>query len=239
MKTIFFTAFDRPAYLRETLESWKRVRGTEDWHLYALIEPSRFIQETRELFFDLNASNPFKDIEILVNPQIYGPQHNPWVGMERLFHCSGNDFAVCTEDDHPVSDDILEYFTWADNTYRSDPSIGTVCAYSNTDGDPDKVSRRIGFSPWTWGTWRDRWYHTIGPTWDHDYSTFNGFPGNQSGFDWNLNTRVFPEKGISTIFPHASRSQNIGKFGAHAVPEFFEQSPSFTLHRNPVNFIEV
>jgi len=225
--------------LRETLESWKRVRGAKDWHLYALIEPSSHIQQTVELFNSLFDENPFASKEILVNPQIYGPQHNPWVGMERLLHQKSNDFAVCTEDDHPVSDDILEFFSWADEAYRDDPEVGTVCAYSKVSGLQDAVARYVGFSPWTWGTWRNRWQSVIGPTWDHDYSTYNGFPGNQSGFDWNLNTRVFPRLGLSTIYPQESRSQNIGVYGAHALPELFEQSPSFTLHRNPVAYKEV
>jgi hypothetical protein len=126
-----------------------------------------------------------------------------------------------------VSDDTLEYFEWASTVYETHPRVAAVCGYTEEQGPLDGVVLEKRFSPWIWGTWRDRWRKLIGPTWDHDYSTYNGHPGNQSGWDWNLNTRIYPEYGLYTAFPTSSRVQNIGVFGVHGTPGNFETSPSF------------
>lgn len=227
-KALFITAANRPNYFRETINSWRKARGFYDWNVVVRLEPSNFISEHKAIVDELEHPK----IQTLVNPQVYGVLHHPWVGFEELFNYC--DFVVRAEDDLTVSDDILEFFEWTAETYREDQEIAAAVGYSPVVGhDPDSAHRESYFSPWVWGTWHDRWHDFISPTWDHDYSTYNGSPGNEAGWDWNLNTRVLPDRNKKTIRPEISRVQNIGVWGVHGTPENFATAPSFFEHHDP------
>ena len=232
-RAMFLTAYDRPQYLIDTLRSWRKVRGFHDWPLYIRIEPSHMQDDILNIVRELEHPN----VHINVNPQVYGVLHHPWVAFEDLF--DRYDFVVRLEDDLMVSEDTLEYFEWASSVYESHPRVAAVIGYTGENGPDNGVRLAPEFCPWVWGTWRDRWRKLIGPTWDHDYSTYNGHPGNQSGWDWNLNTRIFPEYGLCAVYPTSSRVQNIGIYGVHGRPENFETSASFRLEREPVEYAEI
>lgn len=233
-KAVFLTAFNRLPYLQEVLHSWEHVRGLKDWHFVAMIEPSPLAQQIKEEFEEFVARAGLTDFEIHINPQVYGVLHHPWVGFERLL--KDYEFVVRAEDDLIVSEDILEYFNWAAPEFMSDTSVATIHAFSLTDGASNEATVVGHFSPLVWGTWRDRWVDVIGPSWDHDYSTFNGTPGNQSGWDWNLNSRIFPQFNLHAVEPTISRVNNIGIWGVHGTPDNFEPAPHFSGDQPPVQW---
>jgi len=237
-KAIFLTAYNRIPYLQQTLASWESVRGQEGWDFIASIEPGPMAQQVVEEFEEFASKTTFNTFDIRVNENVEGVLHHPWLCFEGLFGMGRYDFVVRAEDDLVVSNDILEFFSWSAHTYRDDAEVATVHAYTATDGPINSVRRSEAFSPWLWGTWRDRWAGLIGPTWDHDYSTFNGSPGFQSGWDWNLNTRIFPEYNLRSIVPVVSRANNIGLHGVHGTPENFERSDSFHFSFPMVQFTE-
>lgn len=241
MKRAFIlTAYNRPEYLAPVLDSLRSVRNWEDWHVVFSIEPSPVLHEIQRLIAPFLAKiRTETSFEVIVNPERYGVLHHPWVGFERLFREQGFDFVVRAEDDVLIANDTLEYFKWVSETYQDDPQIATAHAFSEgTQGDTAEVIRTPGFNPLVWGTWNDRWSDTLGPTWDHDYSTFNGHPGNQSGWDWNINTRLFPEKGWNSIRPVVSRSAHIGVIGTHGTAENFQELDGFSLTQNRQDFFE-
>lgn len=235
-RALFLTAYNRVAYLQQTLHSWETVRGLKDWHLVVMIEPSVVQDQIQEEVLYFCERLGLTDYQIYVNPERYGVLHHPWVGFERLLGPGVYDFVVRAEDDLVVSDDILEFFEWASEEYRDDPSVATVQAYSEGSGGASEVELLPAFSPWVWGTWRNVWRNLIGPTWDHDYSTFNGSPGHQSGWDWNLNTRIFPNKNLRSVTPRLSRSNNIGVHGIHGTAENFVQALEFHSHVEPQQY---
>lgn len=237
-KAIVLTAFNRLPYLQQTLASWEQVRDQEEWDFIASIDPSDITQQIVEEFEEFEAKTNFALFDIRVNREVQGVLHHPWMAFEGLFTFGRYDFVVRAEDDLVVSNDILEFFTWAAHHYRGDDQVATVHAYSITEGPINSVRKSEAFSPWLWGTWRNRWQDLIGPTWDHDYSTFNGTPGFQSGWDWNLNTRIFPEMDLRSVVPLCSRADNIGMHGIHGTPENFEQSDSFHFQYPRVAFTE-
>lgn len=225
MNALFFTAYDRMDYLRQTLDSWSNVRGIQDWHVVFRIEPSERQEDAAYLFQRFAAQAQLPSWEIITNPTRLGVLEHPYVGFSELFQRFN--FVVRAEDDLLVSDDILEYFTWAEKTYRNEIDVATINAFSKISGTDDGVFRQQRFNPWIWGTWRTVWETLLEPTWDHDYSSFNGVPGVESGWDWNIDTRLLSRFDYYCIYPENSRVQNIGLWGIHGTPDNLLTAESF------------
>lgn len=237
-RALLFTAYDRPDYLAEVLRTWSAVRGLDRWHVVARIEPGKYTDQIISMFTDFFERMNLDVASIVVNPSVLGVLHHPWVGFEDLF--KDYDFVVRTEDDLLVSVDILEYFEWASEHYDSDPVVASVHGFSaDVGGAPESVHRLTRCSPLVWGTWRPYWEEVMGPTWDLDYSTFNGFPGNESGWDHNLNTRIYPKLGLVGIYPVVSRVKNIGVYGTHSGPDNYYDAEEFLETTDPVAYHEV
>lgn len=225
MNALFFTAYDRPDYLRQTLRSWESVRGIQDWHVVFRVEPSERQHEIRDLFQVFAETMMLPSYEIIINEHRLGVLEHPYVGFNELFQRFN--FVVRAEDDLLVSDDILEYFSWAAEEYEHDIDVATINGFSKLSGTDSGVFRQQRFNPWIWGTWKYVWDRLLEPTWDHDYSTFNGVPGVESGWDWNIDTRLLAQNGYSCIYPRNSRVQNIGLWGVHGTPDNLLTAASF------------
>lgn len=224
-RALFFTAFDRVDYLRQTLRSWEAVRGLQDWHVVFRIEPGPRQQEAYDLCHIFSETMMLPSYDIIINDHVLGVLHHPWVGFNELFQ--DYDFVVRAEDDLLVSDDVLEYFSWAAEEYEHTDSVATVNAFSKFSGEDDQVYQLPRFNPWLWGTWRGVWQDIFAPLWDHDYSTFNGSPGVEAGWDWNIDTRLFPHYDFHAVYPCNSRVQNIGLWGVHGTPDNIQIAKSF------------
>lgn len=224
-KALFLTAYNRPNYFSQVLDSWSKVRGLDSWDIYISLEPSTSWREQELAAYE--AFSWHDNVEVVVNKEILGVLHHPWVGFQHLFIDRGYDFVVRAEDDLVVSADILEFFEFASSEFKDNESVAAVVAYTDEEGEADTVRLSQGFGPWVWGTWFDRWEGLIGPTWDHDYSTNSGIPGHKSGWDWNLNERIFPQHQLLSVVPTRSRVHNIGVVGTHAVAADYHSSPSF------------
>ena len=231
MRLVTMTVHRRPHYLRETLASWSRVRGLDRWCFEFAVEPSPELGEV------LRVIEEFGMGEAHVNGVREGVSRNPHVALSRAFRRA--DFAVLAEEDIVVSDDILEYFEWAEATYAAEPVLA-VCARSPLrEAERDAVRRIDKFEVQVWGTWSDRWERLLAPTWDFDYSTYTGEPGNHAGWDWNITERVMPSMFMQCVRPDASRVSHIGvEGGEHTTPETAEAdaSPTFEAHREPVAY---
>lgn len=236
-KAVVLTAYNRIPYLQEVLTSWKSVKSVEDWDFIASVEKSPVQEDVTYPIRNFLAEVPFNRSAIILRDTRLGVLEHPYTAMDELFTQHHYDFVFRVEDDLLVSNDVLDYASWASHTFESDKRVGAVCAYHDeVSSDTTGVFYTPEFNPLNWGTWRDRWIEYIGPTWDRDYSTFNGSPGNQSGWDWNINTRVFPRLGKTCVRPFVSRVQNIGREGTHAIPSEFPQSPSFSSDLSEVSF---
>ena len=229
---LLLTAFDRPRYLAPVLGSWAGVRGLDGWHLRVAVEPSPVVDEVVGLVRSFVDRTGHGDTEVVVNGTRLGVLENPYVHLDALFG-AGHGFVVRAEDDLLVADDVLELFAHVAATYADDPGVATAHAFSRrpAGGPADGLERAPEFCPWVFGTWRDRWQGLVGPTWDRDYSTWNVSPGFETGWDWNLNTRVFPAHGLQAVAPLVSRVQNIGAVGEHGTPDDLETAASFVAHQ--------
>jgi GNT-I family len=227
---VVFTVHNRPQYLTHTLASWARVRGIGDADLIFCCEPG--CPEAAALCAATSAWA--RSATVVINPVHYGVLSNPWHALETGF-TSGAGFVILAEEDTPVADDVLEFFTWARAEYEPDGQVAAVCAHS-LDGplanNPSAVFRCTMFSPIVWGTWAGRWYGLLRDTWDHDYS--------HNGWDWHVNG-LLVEHGLRVVKPVLSRSQHIGEHGgSHCTTEFFPQTvaESFRAHYDPQAYQE-
>lgn len=229
---LVFTATNRPFYFRPVLDAWIAVRGFAGWRPLVFVEPTPVAAQMAALAAAAGAA-------VVRNPVRRGVLSNPWHALDHAF-ADGADFAVLAEDDVLVSDDVLEYFTWAAASF-ADAHLLTVCAASFAPacapGHEQHTVRTKQFCPLVWGTWADRWTGVLRESWDHDYSS--GTPqAPQSGWDWNINLRVMAD--WDALAPVASRSTHIGEhLGAHTTAATFpgSQAPTFRPHRPPAPFV--
>lgn len=235
MRALLMTIYNRPGYLKEVLESWRYVDQLADWDVIFSIDPSDATETVVRMVKDF-ASEVETYVDVMVHPTKLGVLHHPWVALDALFS-EGYDFVVRTEDDLVVSTDVLRYFAWGDRNYSRDKRVATINAWSKEGGDPAETVAQVTFNSWGWGTWRDRWEEVLSPTWDHDYSTYNERPGFQAGFDWNLDTRIFPQRHLYSVAPRLTRIRNIGEWGVHGKPENLPPAPGFVQKRDPVEFL--
>jgi hypothetical protein len=227
----------RQKYLREALGTWGRARGIGDWHLIFALEPCRpgvfpvaeFTQWTRRVF---------ASAEVVVADSHLGCLRNTRRAM-RLAFAAGAEFAVLAEEDVLVSDDVLEYFSWARDAYAGEEQVTAVCAHSlrTEAGGPADVVRTSWFNPIVWGTWKDRWEDFIDPGW-------GASDGNHQSWDNNLRFQI-ADAGRHTIYPVYSRSLHIGQASTLTpglLAEYFYKgalSSSFAAHREPCDYREI
>jgi hypothetical protein len=110
------------------------------------------------------------------------------------------------------------------------PGIGQL----GINAPQDQVTLTDYFSPWVWGTWTGRKLDLLLDQWDWDAN--KGDRPHTNGYDWAI-MRLVHDRGLLSVVPRASRSQNIGRDGGYyARPELFDdtQSASFRKHRDPV-----
>lgn len=236
MKTeLVFTAYNRPFYLNQVVDSWNAVRDLSLWDTHFYLEPSEVEEAMTSIALNLNTT-----IDVSVNPERLGVLTNPWSALNSAFQ-RGADFVVLAEDDVVVSQDILEYFSWAAIEYQTGHNVLAVTAFSQLgEGKANQVILSDNFNPLIWGTWRNRWDEFLKDTWDKDYST--GKPdGSEAGWDWNIN-RIIANNNLKVVKPLHSRSDHIGELlGTHMTPDFYPESrgTNFSQIRGRNRYVEV
>jgi hypothetical protein len=233
---VVMTAHRRPGYLRAVLESWSAVRGVCDLALFRVsLDASDRIDE----MYRVVLASGFM-VDLVLNDPPLGVSANPVEAGSAVFRDYPDvDFLVLAEEDLLAADDVLEYMAWGAEQFRHRSEVLAVRAHPGKEGSDASVCRLAdGFSPWIWGTWRDRWGGILAPTWDRDYSTGDA-ECPEAGFDWNIDRRIMPRNGLKCLVPEVSRSQNIGQQeGVHALPADFPGTvlASFRGHHDPVSY---
>ena len=211
---VAFTAFNRPHYMSQVLESWSYVRDVSEAHFDFHVEPGCREMET------VCSYAPRTGSSVHVNGSRLGVQRNPFAAINCAFDRylresafeKQDDFVILAEDDFIVSTDILEWFSWAQQEFYEDQRVLCVSATQHEKQGDEAQSLFLPWFPgWVWGTWRDRWQNLIAPDWTFDYE--------HRGWDWRLTDYWCKEKGMVCVAPAVSRTQHIGEHGGvHTIP---------------------
>jgi hypothetical protein len=159
--------------------------------------------------------------EFLFDDQGWGCQRAGYMAMEKALE--GSDFGVVTFDDVIVAPDVMEYFTWAEEMFRSEPAVGTISAFQlgvRLDaklGDFYQVELSPVYTCGCWGTWKHNWEDIFKPVYNFD---------ERYGFDIQMREVIFPSHGLNQVFPTWARAQNIGGAGTHMRPHMLQAHES-------------
>ena len=247
---LMITALKRPYYLEPVLRSWAQADGANELCGMA-VALGRSPQESQQLAL-IRSLAP--------GAHVYpdSPQAAASNGMHRAIAEAASrafgefnaDFMILSEEDLQVSSDVLRYMSWAAGKFAGDERVLAVCSHApggqgwddgpcqDEGADQEAVRLLPYFQAWCFGTWRDRWVNVLEPAWDRECDS--GGPMD-SGWDWNIATRILPKTGMLCAVPDASRCQNIGQYeGWAADPNRFgelwsasfrevRESPSYRL----------
>ena len=144
------------------------------------------------------------------------------------------DFVIMIEDDTTLSPDTLRFFQFARDQYESDENVFTVSAFADNCRQQDctvpsiyhhTIARRRHYTPWVWGTWKDRWISDMKDQWDGwdiqmNFRTplYDDMVSGRTpvGFDFSRFDAGLRGDRVE-VFPVLSRSNNIGdENGMHA-----------------------
>ena len=159
-RTLSVSVFRRPAYTRRVLEALRECAGIEKFSvmIHCDVHPNH-AQACEEVLTVVNE---------IARPMRWGVAAHQQIGCNRNVigavdwgFRAGNDhpldFHVHLEDDTLPHRDFLDYMMWAADDYYFGSNVLTISGYNRKPGDPaDSIIRRW-FTPWGWGTWRDRW----------------------------------------------------------------------------------
>ena len=213
---VAITAHNRPHYLRQVIDSWQQVRGIDDVPLHFQIEP------VNTDVIEACVTSGFRQLSCNTNGVLLGALSNPHQAIQKGFEMEV-DFVVLGEDDSIVTQDALEYFSWAADEFKDDSSIIAVCSFQHKpNGAANESCFRNYFASVVWGTWRDRWEGWMSSTWGHTYQHYE--------WDFRL-CRMCDNGEHKCIFPCISRSQHIGKYdGTHHKPDKYDSLKAQAVH---------
>lgn len=196
---ITVTGYNRPDYLRQTLSALSRCDRIGSCRVVVLLDPC---EETPEQA-DLARKFGFEVV-----------QFSQQAGCNAAIHCAfrygfgqmGSEYHVHFEDDTVPTRDCLRWFAWARDTHRENPAVLNVSGYQRaSNGRLEECGIRRWFTPWGWGTWRDRW-QGLARGWTTDETS------------WDVIVNHALRAGRYEAFPTVSRIQNIGAERGTHVP---------------------
>jgi hypothetical protein len=218
-KTISILAYNRPDYLRQTVEALSRCRGIEQFDAVISLDGGSPIK------LDVGDDQRTKVLYQLNNFGI--DRHNEQV-FKYVFNDLGSDVNVCLEDDVCLDPDALELVDWfaalPTRSHYAWLSIGNFDKRWECVGDPYAVVREeqeYKLCTAAFVLSKESW-QKVGPRWCEATKLMQGW-------DWQLSMVAYLEKWKS-LTPVVSRCTNIGRVGVHSYSEFFDEHVAGALH---------
>lgn len=209
---IAITAYKRPHYLKQTLDSLKisydfamKQDSSLEFILVASLEPG--YNET----LDVIKSVDFMPIKLHVNDSKLGLNANVFMSINRAFEIS--DVVIGADEDVHYSEDFLWFCVSMLRTYKDDQSVLHITIANNNFNDinTNHVARKYGEYQCGTITWKDRWQ------WFSDNWLLAN--GNVS-YDYGLSQK-FP-KDKCGIYSVVQRARHLGMYGGtYSLPQMW------------------
>lgn len=193
------SAYNRPAYLAATLNALAECDGIRDCKVTVMLDPCESTQAQV-------ATTTYYGFEPFVYSERQGCNLAIGKAFAHGFADPAVDFHIHFEDDTVPCRDALRWFAWARDRYRRNPAVMNVSGYQRvSNGRLNECGLRRWFTPWGWGTWRDRWVGLAAGWEARDPS-------------WDVIVNHVLRAGRFEAFPTVSRIQNIGAEKGTHVP---------------------
>ena len=208
MKTISMTAYNRPLYLKNTLEDLSK-NNNKDWHFFISVDPSDKTEEIKKV---LDEDYGFASKTIVVNnfrKEHRRNQHD----VRAIAFDTGSDFNLHFDDDLFISPDALELANYYKRTFKDRPlTYGNygLFNYNSNPNEPNKLLTQNAFTGLGTCYFRENWLNIFHKYWFEDDLAKKHFGQHVYGWDWQI-SGVYKEFGIHEIFPSFSRTNHRGR----------------------------
>lgn len=213
IKTIVFTANNRPHYLAEMLASLAK-NNLIDWQIIGFLEPE--CPENIEI-----CENSGLNIDIRLNPYRMGVRDNPYNALKTAFDDNHSDIVIYLEDDIAVSPDITQLADFILSQGEFGVLCVSLCNYESTHktGNIANLIPVKDFNPLGLIITKHRWETYFKPQWYNDNHSF----APSIGWDWSINA-LLHDSDLHTLQPEYSRSTHIGREGGtHCTTEYHDK----------------
>ncbi|MBC7893499.1 MAG: glycosyltransferase [Sphingobacteriaceae bacterium] len=154
--------YNRPAHLRQTVESLRQNPIAADSRLYVFSDGPKTSADApavAEVRSFLETLSGFAQVEVEVSTENRGLAQSVIRGVTRVLKRHGK--AIVLEDDLRFSPDFLQFMNAALDTYAPRSDVFSVSGYCYPIALPPDYRPDVLLLPrassWGWGTWLDRW----------------------------------------------------------------------------------
>lgn len=231
MRTITITAWQRPHYLAQALESL-RVANPEGYTLVCGLEPDN--GETVRMCKAID----WIPTVIHKHPHKRGVRDNPFFLLNDVFGRMGSVFNIYLEEDVIISPDAVRMANWYWDITRPNQERWLSLNYfhpgSRTD-DPVGVMESKNFNALGMVITKPSWERWLKPNWYNDARPKTVYGPDHTGWDWCMTAMLAQEARVKTLTPILSRSNHIGRDGGvHASAEFHDETfPHIKINTDP------
>ena len=207
MKTISMTAYNRPDYLKATLEDLSKCKPY-DWHYFVCVDPSDKLKDIVNVLYE---DYGFASTNITINSTRKNHRLNQFSAVNTAFE-AGSSFNCHMDDDLFISLDALKLAEYYLRTFKDAPETFNSYGLFNYDSNPAEptklLTRSQTFTGLGWCAFKENFEKVFKPNWFYDDLAIKYF--GSYGWDWAVAAHC-KKHNLSEIFPAYSRTNHRGR----------------------------
>jgi len=245
MNILTLKAWNRPDFLKQSLDSLSRCEGIKNYHVIISIDMAENNTDSYLVFDEFKFNNPDISTECFVHQNRLGCAGNTRWCLENGFGPDSK-YTIHLEDDVLVARDYLKYMEWAANLLLQNGDIFAASPFIRECHRPyikssslNNACLRNWFEPGGgFVITKERWkeIQALGGVFGVDYISERGRHPLCYGIEWLGEIRrndngswgwpfgKYHANGRKTLYPCVSRVRNIGSFGLHTKTNEFHNT---------------